>query len=85
MPGEAPAYDSYGYVPGGYVEAAPDPDVAYRMQRYRSYDPASGNYRGYDGRRHPCPWRHLTAPRGRDVAQATFNSRCNSRAAAAAG
>jgi len=23
-------------------------------QRYRSYDPASGTFFGYDGRRHPC-------------------------------
>jgi hypothetical protein len=29
--------------------------VAYCMQRFRSYDPASGTYLGYDGRRHPCP------------------------------
>jgi hypothetical protein len=29
--------------------------VAYCAQRYRSYDPASGTYLGYDGLRHPCP------------------------------
>ena len=29
--------------------------VAYCSQRYRSYDPASGTYLGYDGDRHPCP------------------------------
>lgn len=29
--------------------------VAYCSQRFRSYDPASGTYLGYDGRRHPCP------------------------------
>jgi hypothetical protein len=23
-------------------------------QRYRSFDPASGTFLGYDGRRHPC-------------------------------
>jgi len=23
-------------------------------QRYRSYDPESGTFRGYDGQRHPC-------------------------------
>jgi hypothetical protein len=23
-------------------------------ERYRSYDPASGTYLGYDGQRHPC-------------------------------
>jgi hypothetical protein len=28
---------------------------AYCSQRYRSYDPASGTYLGYDGMRHPCP------------------------------
>lgn len=27
----------------------------YCAQRYRSYDPASGTYVGYDGRRRPCP------------------------------
>jgi BA14K-like protein len=30
------------------------PDASYCAQRYRSYDPASGTYMGYDGRRHPC-------------------------------
>ncbi|WP_347338749.1 BA14K family protein [Bradyrhizobium zhanjiangense] len=29
--------------------------AAYCAQRYRSYDPASGTYLGYDGLRHPCP------------------------------
>lgn len=29
--------------------------VAYCMRRFRSYDPASGTYLGYDGYRHPCP------------------------------
>jgi hypothetical protein len=29
--------------------------VAYCMQRFRSYDPRSGTYLGYDGLRHPCP------------------------------
>ena len=29
--------------------------VAYCSQRFKSYDPASGTYLGYDGRRHPCP------------------------------
>ena len=28
---------------------------AYCAQRYKSYDPASGTYLGYDGARHPCP------------------------------
>jgi BA14K-like protein len=29
--------------------------VAYCAQRFRSYDPASGTYLGYDGLRHACP------------------------------
>ncbi len=29
-------------------------DASYCAQRYRSYDPASGTYHGYDGLRHPC-------------------------------
>lgn len=40
----------------GPVYAAPGGDpVAYCLQRFRSYDPASGTYLGYDGLRHPCP------------------------------
>ena len=29
--------------------------IAYCMQRFRSYDPYSRTYLGYDGFRHPCP------------------------------
>ena len=29
--------------------------VAYCARRYRSYDPRSGTFLGYDGLRHPCP------------------------------
>ena len=29
--------------------------ASYCSQRYKSYDPASGTYLGYDGDRHPCP------------------------------
>ncbi len=48
---------------GGYQPAADDmtnsfameeQDSSYCARRYRSYDPASGTYLGYDGRRHPC-------------------------------
>lgn len=36
--------------------AAPDGNaVAYCEQRFKSYDPASGTYLGYDGERHACP------------------------------
>jgi BA14K-like protein len=36
-------------------EHAMSPDNGYSCQRYRTYDPASGTYRGYDGRQHSCP------------------------------
>lgn len=29
--------------------------VGYCEQRFKSYDPESGTYLGYDGYRHPCP------------------------------
>jgi hypothetical protein len=51
----------YYYGPGpyypepGYVVPLPGNAVAYCMQRFRSYDPGSGTYLGYDGYRHPCP------------------------------
>ncbi|WP_136625941.1 BA14K family protein, partial [Bradyrhizobium macuxiense] len=48
--------DGYGYYDDSApVAVAPDADASYCAQRYRSYDPASGTYLGYDGRRHPCP------------------------------
>jgi hypothetical protein len=61
-----PAYPAYGYPPppapapyyGGpaYGAAAPGPGGdAYCAQRYKSYDPATGTFLGYDGQRHPCP------------------------------
>ena len=44
-----PAYPLYGpYSPG-------DPAIAYCMRRFRSYDPYTMTYLGYDGYRHPCP------------------------------
>ena len=53
----APYYDGYGYNGYGYGYEAPvdDSAVAYCVQRFRSYDPASGTYLGNDGYRHPCP------------------------------
>ena len=53
-------YGAYGYDPGynqGYVAVSPYSrrDVAYCVQRFRSYDVASGTYLGFDGRRHACP------------------------------
>ena len=53
--------DDYAYNDGyydagdpGYVVSSND-DSGYCAQRYKSYDPASGTYLGYDGQRHPCP------------------------------
>ncbi|WP_407112402.1 BA14K family protein [Bradyrhizobium sp. LMG 9283] len=49
-------YDSYYDEPS--VAVVPDSggdSTAYCAQRYKSYDPASGTYLGYDGQRHPCP------------------------------
>jgi hypothetical protein len=46
----------YDYAPGPVVvERSGGGGVAYCEQRYRSYDPSSGTYLGYDGLRHPCP------------------------------
>jgi BA14K-like protein len=52
-----PGYSNPGYV---YSDAAPaaynnGDSVAYCEQTYRSYDPTSGSYLGYDGFRHACP------------------------------
>jgi hypothetical protein len=52
--GYDPGYTAYSYAPG-YETVAPGGDAAYCAQRFRSYDPASGTYLGYDGFRHPCP------------------------------
>jgi hypothetical protein len=43
--------DYYGYPNDGYGADA----IAYCSQRFKSYDPSSGTYLGYDGVRHPCP------------------------------
>ena len=56
--GGGPYYASpyYYYAPGpGYYAEPYDDGVAYCMQRYRSYDPRSGTFLGYDGYRHACP------------------------------
>ena len=59
-------YPAYGYPPpaygyyggpayGGGGPAYGGGDAGSCAQRYRSYDPASGTFLGYDGQRHPCP------------------------------
>jgi hypothetical protein len=42
----------YYYAPGPVYGGDAD---AYCFSRFKSYDPASGTYLGYDGYRHPCP------------------------------
>lgn len=61
-------YGGYGYYDDPYyygsyydepsvavVQDGGGDSAAYCAQRFKSYDPASGTYLGYDGRRHPCP------------------------------
>jgi hypothetical protein len=44
------------YGPPGPGYGAPVADAAaYCAQRFKSWDPATGTYLGYDGLRHPCP------------------------------
>lgn len=48
----------YGYYDEPSVAVVQDgggDSVAYCSRRFKSYDPASGTYLGYDGKRHPCP------------------------------
>lgn len=59
----APYYSRpYGYGGYGYYDDEPvvavvpgGDDDSYCRQRFKSYDPRSGTYLGYDGLRHPCP------------------------------
>lgn len=44
-----PAYPAYRPYPAG------DAAIAYCMRRFKSYDPYSMTYLGYDGFRRPCP------------------------------
>ena len=49
------AQGPYYYPAPGYYGGYEGDAVRYCMQRFRSYDPGSGTYLGYDGYRHPCP------------------------------
>jgi len=64
----APGGPVYNFVPPGAAAEAPgglpmgaapqaqgQDAAAYCAERFRTYDPASGTYMGYDGMRHPCP------------------------------
>lgn len=48
-----------GAIIGGAIASqanrSDDNSVAYCERRFKSYDPSSGTYLGYDGDRHPCP------------------------------
>jgi hypothetical protein len=53
------SYDTE-YAPAPYIASGPavvaqNSDASYCAARFRSYDPASGTYLGFDGMRHPCP------------------------------
>ena len=59
------AYGPGPYAPGPYVEEPYAPAayaggpggqdwIAYCSSKYRSFNPATGMYTGYDGRQHPC-------------------------------
>ena len=50
-------YPRYYYPGPSYYAPPPRPygAVEYCLSRFRSYDPRTGTYLGYDGYRHPCP------------------------------
>ena len=50
-----PYYPPAAYGPGYYPAPGTGDNASYCASRYRSYDPATGTYLGYDGVRHPCP------------------------------
>jgi BA14K-like protein len=57
--GSGYGYDNsyYGSNPGyaASYSMAGGQDAGYCAQRFKSYDPSTGTYMGYDGKRHPCP------------------------------
>ena len=55
MASQRPYYYGGGYYRGGPYAYEGGNDVQYCLSRFRSYDPRSGTYMGYDGHRHPCP------------------------------
>jgi hypothetical protein len=54
-PGYAPAPGYYAPPPPAYYAPPPGDPVAYCMSRFRSYNPNTGTYVGYDGMERPCP------------------------------
>ena len=59
--GDDYAFDTGYYDPGFAVSQAvvpaevAAPNSSWCAAHYRSYDPATGTYLGFDGQRHPCP------------------------------
>lgn len=60
--GAAAAGLAAGAIAGGALASGPvvtgtvaPTGSAYCAQRFKSYDPATGTYTGYDGLQHPCP------------------------------
>ncbi len=62
-PGYYDYYPGYAYAPGPVYDYYPGPvapvvgggNVAWCEAHYRSYNPATGMYLGFDGAHHPCP------------------------------
>ncbi len=52
-PGYYDYYPGYVYAPG--YAYAPGGNVGWCEAHFRSYNPATGTYLGYDGLNHPCP------------------------------
>ena len=46
---------SYGYAVAPAAVVGGGDSVAYCESQFRSYNPATGMYLGYDGQYHPCP------------------------------
>jgi hypothetical protein len=57
--GALAAQQPYYYGPEPYYGPAyayePGPSVGYCEAHFKSYNPATGEYLGYDGNYHPCP------------------------------
>jgi len=60
-PGYTYGYPAYGggpyydYVPGAAPVATAGVDVGWCEAHYRSYNPSTGTYLGFDGQYHSCP------------------------------
>lgn len=55
-PGYYDYYPGYAYRPAvTYDYVVPGGNVGWCESRFRSYNPATGMYLGYDGQYHPCP------------------------------